>query len=241
MAEENINNTGEEAKENTTPENTQAAENQEVEAPKEAAEAPAEKAVEAVEAEVAEVKAEATEVVEEVIDPNKKQAPKAVAPPEDFDWDAFEEGVQTYSNEERERMDAMYGSTLNSISENEVIMGKVVGLTKKEVVVNIGYKSEGVIQLNEFRYNPDLKVDDEVKVFVESTEDRNGQLVLSHKMARVFGAWTAVNEAMEKDEIITGFVKCRTKGGLIADVFGLEAFLPGSQIDVKPIRKSIKT
>lgn len=241
MAEENNNPAGEEAKENTTPENTQAAENQEakaVEATPEAAEKT--ESPKAEEAPVAETTApEAAKVAssddQEPIDPNKKQAPVA-QPTVDFDWDAFEEGVETYSKEEQSRMDELYSNTLTSVAENEVVMGKVVAVSKKEVVVNIGYKSEGVIQLNEFRYNPDLKVGDEVKVFVESTEDKDGQLVLSHKMARVFGAWTAVNQAMENDEIIMGFVKCRTKGGLIADVFGLEAFLPGSQIDVKPIR-----
>src|SRR6056297_4281047 len=130
----------------------------------------------------------------------------------------------------------MYDQTLSTITENEVIDGTVVSMTKREVVINIGYKSEGVVSLNEFRYNPDLKVGDKVEVYVESQEDKDGQLVLSHKKERALRSWDRVNEALEKDEIIQGFVKCRTKGGMIVDVSGIEAFLPGSQIDVKPIR-----
>lgn len=161
---------------------------------------------------------------------------KPMTPPADFDWDVYEHGQSHYSESDVVAMEEKYNDTLNSINELEVMQGKVVALTKKEVVVNIGYKSEGVISLNEFRYNPDLKVGDGVDVYVESAEDKNGQLVLSHRLARLHGAWDRVNLAMETEEIITGFVKCRTKGGLIADVFGIEAFLPGSQIDVKPIR-----
>src|SRR6056297_512231 len=130
----------------------------------------------------------------------------------------------------------MYDQTLSTITENEVIDGTVVSMTKREVVINIGYKSEGVVSLNEFRYNPDLKVGDKVEVYVESQEDKDGQLVLSHKKARALRSWDRVNQALEKDEIIQGYIKCRTKGGMIVDVFGIEAFLPGSQIDVKPIR-----
>ncbi len=161
---------------------------------------------------------------------------KPVLPPADFDWEIYEHGQGTYSSEEVVQMDNLYDGTLNSINELEVMEGEIVAVTKKEVVVNIGYKSEGVISLNEFRYNPDVKIGDKVAVYVESAEDKNGQLVLSHRLARLHGAWERVNLAMETSEIITGFVKCRTKGGLIADVFGIEAFLPGSQIDVKPIR-----
>ena len=157
-------------------------------------------------------------------------------PPDDFNWDDFEEGIGSYSTGEVEEMNKMYDNTLTFINEKEVIEGSIVSINKKEVVVNIGYKSEGVIPINEFRYNPDLKLGDKVEVFVDSTEDKNGQLVISHKTARVYGAWDRVNTALSSDEIIKGYVKCRTKGGLIVDVFGLEAFLPGSQIDVKPIR-----
>ena len=137
---------------------------------------------------------------------------------------------------EKDRLDTMYESTLTSIDEQSVIEGIVVAVGKKEIVINIGYKSEGVIQASEFRYNPDLKAGDKVEVYVENMEDRNGQMILSHKTARLHSAWDRVNNSLENHEIITGYVKCRTKGGLIVDVFGLEAFLPGSQIDVKPIR-----
>jgi len=133
-------------------------------------------------------------------------------------------------------MEKAYEDTLSSISEKEVLMGTVVGMNKKEVVINIGYKSEGVVPLSEFRYKPDLKMGDQVEVYIEKQEDKGGQMVISHKTARVHNAWGKVNHALETNEIITGFVKCRTKGGLIVDVFGIEAFLPGSQIDVKPIR-----
>ena len=177
----------------------------------------------------------ATETVEEVKEV-VPHTPRKATPPENFDWDEFEHGQSAYNSEEVAQMDELYGNTLNSINEQEVMEGTIVAMTKKEVVVNVGYKSEGVIPLNEFRYNPDLAVGEMVLVYVESTEDRNGQLVLSHRLARLHGAWDRVNQAMEDSEIITGFVKCRTKGGLIADVFGIEAFLPGSQIDVKPIR-----
>ena len=157
-------------------------------------------------------------------------------PPADFDWAAIEDDRKSVPSAERERMEKAYEDTLSSISEKEVLMGTVVGMNKKEVVINIGYKSEGVVPLSEFRYKPDLKPGDQVEVYIEKQEDRGGQMVISHKTARVHNAWGKVNHAMETNEIITGFVKCRTKGGLIVDVFGIEAFLPGSQIDVKPIR-----
>lgn len=152
----------------------------------------------------------------------------------EFDWDAL--ALDGYSLAERAELSDTYVATLNSVAEREVIEGTIVSLNKKEVVVNIGSKSEGVIPTSEFRYNPDLAVGDVVPVFVETQEDKYGQLVVSHKIARVHSAWNKVNEVLKTGEIITGFVKCRTKGGLIVDVFGLEAFLPGSQIDVKPIR-----
>jgi small subunit ribosomal protein S1 len=155
---------------------------------------------------------------------------------EAFDWNAVGKKGEGYSQEEREKLDSIYEKTLKSVAANEIIDGTVVAKNNKEVVVNIGYKSDGVVQLTEFRYNPDLKVGDTVEVYVESQEDKSGQLILSHKTARAMKSWERVNQALENDEIIKGYVKCRTKGGLIADVFGIEAFLPGSQIDVKPIR-----
>ena len=153
----------------------------------------------------------------------------------EFNWDAYE-AAGGYNSDERKKLDKMYESTLSVIREREVVNGTVVSINKKEVVVNIGYKSEGVVPAGEFRYNPDLKAGDLVPVFIEQTEDKNGQLHVSHKTARVFSAWGNVNAALESGEIIKGEVKSRTKGGLIVDVFGIEAFLPGSQIDVKPIR-----
>ncbi|MBP5210568.1 MAG: 30S ribosomal protein S1 [Bacteroidales bacterium] len=170
----------------------------------------------------------------------KKAAPKtskkaqAKDPNADFDWDAFEN--DTEAGVDKAATEEAYAQTLSRINENEVVEGTVVAINKREVIVNIGYKSEGVISINEFRYNPDLKVGDKVEVYVETAEDKKGQLILSHKRARSLRSWDRVNEAYEKDEIVNGFIKCRTKGGLIVDVFGIEAFLPGSQIDVKPIR-----
>ena len=152
----------------------------------------------------------------------------------EFDWDAL--ALDGYSKVERSELSDKYEPTLNAIAEREVVIGTVISLNKKEVVVNIGSKSEGIIPTSEFRYNPDLKVGDKVDVYVETQEDKYGQLVVSHRVARVHSAWIKVNDVLATGEIITGFVKCRTKGGLIVDVFGLEAFLPGSQIDVKPIR-----
>lgn len=159
-----------------------------------------------------------------------------INPLEDFDWSTFGKKQDVYKADEKENLENVYNETLTSIADHEVIDGTVVAKNKKEVVVNIGYKSEGVIPTSEFRYNPDLAIGEKVEVYVESTEDRNGILQLSHKKARSLRAWDRVNDAMETSEIIKGFVKCRTKGGLIVDVFGIEAFLPGSQIDVKPIR-----
>ena len=152
----------------------------------------------------------------------------------DFDWEAL--NLDGYTLIERSEMSDIYEKTLTSINDKEVIKGTVAIITKKEVIVNIGYKSEGVIASNEFRYNPDLKVGDLVDIYVECQEDKTGQLVVSHRTARMHSAWLRVNDVLRTGEIITGFVKCRTKGGLIVDVFGIEAFLPGSQIDVKPIR-----
>ena len=157
-------------------------------------------------------------------------------PPADFDWDALVDDKQVAVTEARTKMGQAYEDTLSSISEKQVLMGTVVGMNKKEVVINIGYKSEGVVPISEFRYKTDLAIGDRVEVYIEKQEDKGGQMVVSHKTARVHNAWSKVNSAMETSEIITGYVKCRTKGGLIVDVFGLEAFLPGSQIDVKPIR-----
>jgi small subunit ribosomal protein S1 len=154
----------------------------------------------------------------------------------DFDWDSVGKKSSTYSSAERERMETLYEKSLSSITEHEVVMGTIVSMTSKDAVVNIGYKSDGIVALSELRYNADIKVGDVIEVYIESKEDRGGQLLLSHKKARSLKSWDRVNEALEGDEIIKGFVKCRTKGGLIVDVFGIEAFLPGSQIDVKPIR-----
>ncbi len=154
---------------------------------------------------------------------------------EEFDWDSYaEEG--SYPKGQKAELEAMYDKTLSSVGEGEVVDGTVIAMNKREVVINIGYKSEGVISLNEFRYNPELKIGEIVEVYVEVQEDKKGQLVLSHKKARALRSWDRVNQALEKDEIIKGYIKCRTKGGMIVDVFGIEAFLPGSQIDVKPIR-----
>jgi len=155
--------------------------------------------------------------------------------PQEFDWDAFESDELRNSPKYKE-YENLYDETLSTVAVDEVVMGTVIQMTSREVVINIGYKSEGVVSLNEFRYNPNLKVGDKVEVYVESQEDKKGQLLLSHKKARAINSWDRVNASLEKDEIITGYIKCRTKGGMIVDVFGIEAFLPGSQIDVKPIR-----
>ena len=159
---------------------------------------------------------------------------KNVKPLDDFNWDEFENG--TSANVSKEELDKAYDETLNKVSEHQVTEGTVISVDKKEVIVNIGYKSDGIIQASEFRYNPNLKVGDKVEVYVENQEDRKGQLILSHKKARLSKSWERVNAALENEEVIQGFIKCRTKGGMIVDVFGIEAFLPGSQIDVHPIR-----
>jgi len=158
------------------------------------------------------------------------------SPIKDFDWDSIDQSEDDYNKKQREELEAEYEKTMSEIAEHEVIEGTVVAKNNKEVVVNIGYKSDGVVPLNELRYNPDIKVGDTIEVYVENQEDNNGQLVLSHKKARILRAWERVNEAYDNDEVIKGTVKSRTKGGLIVDVFGIESFLPGSQIDVKPIR-----
>ena len=160
---------------------------------------------------------------------------KNVAPIEDFNWEAYENG-DAVSNVSREDLEKAYDNTLNKVNDREVVDGTVIAMNKREVVVNIGYKSDGIIPLSEFRYNPDLKVGDTVEVYIENQEDKKGQLVLSHRKARATRSWDRVNAALENEEIIKGYIKCRTKGGMIVDVFGIEAFLPGSQIDVKPIR-----
>ena len=160
---------------------------------------------------------------------------KNIAPLADFDWNAFENGA-TESTQSHDEQEKAYDATLGRVNENEIVDGTVISIGKREVVVNIGYKSDGIIPVNEFRYNPDLKVGDTVEVYVENQEDKRGQLVLSHKKARASKSWERVNAALENKEIIKGYIKCRTKGGMIVDIFGIEAFLPGSQIDVKPIR-----
>ena len=158
------------------------------------------------------------------------------SPVENFDWDAFEKG-EVAGEKSREDLEAAYSQTLNTVKDKEVQEGTIISMNKREAVVNIGYKSDGIIPISEFRYNPDLKVGDKVEVYVESQENNKGQLVLSHKKARAAHSWERVNQAFANDEVITGYIKCRTKGGMIVDVFGgTEAFLPGSQIDVKPIR-----
>jgi small subunit ribosomal protein S1 len=203
--------------------------------------------VQEVATEVTEVKEEETEPIAEVIDvfeekkkiakekSKKKLIPTTSEADEDFDWENLNNN-KGYSTTKKGDLETLYNQTLSTIQEREVIDGTVISMNKREVVVNIGYKSDGIVSLNEFRYNPELKMGDTVEVYVESLEDKKGQLTLSHKKARALRSWDRVNEAMEKDEIIKGYIKCRTKGGMIVDVFGIEAFLPGSQIDVKPIR-----
>ena len=159
-----------------------------------------------------------------------------ITPSGDFDWDADDKGFGNYSAADREKFEEMYAGTFNSINKGEIIAGIVVSINNKDVVLNIGFKSDGLVSLSEFRDTPDLKVGDSVDVFVESQEDANGQLVLSRKRAKTQRSWETINEALDQDKIITGFVKSRTKGGLIVDIMGVEAFLPGSQIDIKPIR-----
>lgn len=186
-----------------------------------AAEAPAETPAEETTEVVAEEAAPAEEVAEETTE---------------FDWDEFEYGIAAKGKTQRDELTKLYEESLTSIDEHTITEGTVINMTDREAIVDIGYKSEGVISLNEFRYNPDLKVGDNVEVLVDKTEDKEGQLVLSHRKARSIKAWDRVNEAHDNEEVVKGYIKCRTKGGMIVDVFGIEAFLPGSQIDVKPIR-----
>ncbi len=193
------------------------------------AEEPAEKTVEA----VAEETVEGTEQ-----EPEKAvaeaQNTKAVDSTEEFDWDALEKGDEISA--EHTELENLYNQTLTTVQEKEVVDGTVISMNKREVVIDIGYKSDGIVSLNEFRYNPELKVGDKVEIYIENLEDVKGQMILSHKKARAVQSWDRVNLALDNDEIIKGYIKCRTKGGMIVDVFGIEAFLPGSQIDVKPIR-----
>jgi small subunit ribosomal protein S1 len=196
--------------------------------------------------ETEEVKTEVpSEVVEEIKENlfDEEPAKPVVAAPKsayesmkDFDWDSIGKKHEIYDEGEKSRLEQEYDRTLSSITEHEVIDGTIVAMNNREVVINIGFKSDGVLPLNEFRYNPDLKVGDKVEVYVENQEDPSGQLILSHKKARILKSWERINTAFETQEIIKGYVKSRTKGGLIVDIFGIEAFLPGSQIDVKPIR-----
>ena len=160
---------------------------------------------------------------------------KNVAPIEDFNWDAYENG-ESVASASHDELEKAYDNTLNKVNDREVVDGTVIAMNKREVVVNIGYKSDGIIPMSEFRYNPELQIGDTVEVYIENQEDKKGQLVLSHRKARATRSWDRVNAALENEEIIKGYIKCRTKGGMIVDVFGIEAFLPGSQIDVKPIR-----
>jgi len=183
--------------------------------------------------EINEVEEAVEPINEEVIAPKAKKS-NASADNSTFDWDAFEN--DGFSEADKAATEESYTQTLSRVSENEVVEGTVVAINKREVIVNIGYKSEGVVSINEFRYNPELAVGDKVDVYVENAEDKKGQLILSHKRARSLKSWDRVNEACENNEIVKGYIKCRTKGGMIVDVFGIEAFLPGSQIDVKPIR-----
>ena len=157
---------------------------------------------------------------------------KNIKPLEDFDWEAFEHGKNPANIAEETKA---YEGTLNNVNDNEVVDGTVTALNDREVVVNIGYKSDGIIPRNEFRYNPELAVGDKVEVYIENQEDKKGQLILSHKRARQARSWDRVNAVYDSGEIVKGFIKCRTKGGMIVDILGTEAFLPGSQIDVKPI------
>ncbi len=195
-----------------------------------------EEVVEEIKEAVAEITEEVTEEVAEEVAEVVEEAGDVEVAPKDFDWDSFEYGMKSMSDEERTELEKMYDATLTTSVEHQVVKGVVVQKTDRDVIIDIGGKSEGIISLNEFRYNPDLKEGDTVEVLVDKQEDKTGQLVLSHRKARAMMAWDRVNEAHETQEIVSGFIKCRTKGGMIVDVFGLEAFLPGSQIDVKPIR-----
>jgi small subunit ribosomal protein S1 len=176
------------------------------------------------------------ELVEEITNESPKSTPKKSKKTDDFDWNEFEEGIQTIDAKQIEEFDKLIDDNFVDTYNDNVIVGEVVNITEREAIIDINAKSEGVISLNEFRYNPDLKIGDKVEVIVDIQEDKTGQLVLSHRKARTIKAWERVIDAHQKETVVTGFVKCRTKGGMIVDVFGLEAFLPGSQIDVKPIR-----
>ena len=210
-----------------------------IEAPAEVVEevvAPVEATTEEV---VAQAEEKAAEFAEPVVIPvaKKEKTPKVVvAEPAAFDWDALEEEDKGFGGKTKKELESRYEATLTTVQEKEVVEGKVISMNKREVVIDIGYKSDGIVSLNEFRYNPELKPKDLVEVYIESLEDLKGQMILSHKKARALRSWDRVNEALDKDEVIKGYIKCRTKGGMIVDVFGIEAFLPGSQIDVKPIR-----
>jgi small subunit ribosomal protein S1 len=182
------------------------------------------------------VELEQQETVEAPAAAEKTKKAKAIAEPADFDWDALEEEDKGFAGRNKKDLESLYEKTLTTVQEKEVVEGRVISMNKREVVVDIGYKSDGIVSLNEFRYNPELKPKDTVEVYIESLEDLKGQMILSHKKARAMRSWDRVNEALDRDEVIKGFIKCRTKGGMIVDVFGIEAFLPGSQIDVKPIR-----
>ncbi len=199
----------------------------------------AEKELKAKEAEFQETVKKEKEVFESEADSlsiDEIKSSSRIAPSEDFDWDADDKVFGNYSKADREKMEELYAGTFNSVTKGEIISGVVVNINSKDVVLNIGFKSDGLVPLNEFRDMPDLKKGDSVDVFVESQEDANGQLVLSRKRAKTQRSWETINEALENDTIINGFVKSRTKGGLIVDIMGVEAFLPGSQIDIKPIR-----
>jgi small subunit ribosomal protein S1 len=233
---ENLNPEMEEVKNEETQEvKTEETAEKVVETVAEATEEVVEETKEEVKEEAPVVEAEETPAAETTEEAPKEEVKKAEQP-EEFDWDALNKKEDAYSPEDRKKLEELYSQSLGSITEHEVIDGTIVSINSREVVVNIGYKSDGVLPFNEFRYNPDLKVGDVVDIYVENQEDTNGQMVLSHKKARILRSWDRINEAHEKDEIINGYVKSRTKGGLIVDVFGIEAFLPGSQIDVKPIR-----
>ena len=195
-----------------------------------------EETVEVVENAVEEAAPEAETVTEEPRPRKMRQIENPYGSLENFDWNKIDADGERYSADEKAQLEERYTKSFKSVDENAVIMGKVVSINAREIVVNIGFKSDGVINASELRYNPNLKIGDEIEVYVESQEDANGQLQLSHKRALILKSWQRVNEAYDNQEIITGYVKGKTKGGLIVDVFGIEAFLPGSQIDVKPIR-----
>ena len=195
-----------------------------------------EETVEVVENAVEEAAPEAETVTEEPRPRKMREIENPYGSLENFDWNKIDADGERYTADEKAQLEERYTKSFKSVDENAVIMGKVVSINSREIVVNIGFKSDGVINASELRYNPNLKIGDEIEVYVESQEDANGQLQLSHKRALILKSWQRVNEAYDNQEIITGYVKGKTKGGLIVDVFGIEAFLPGSQIDVKPIR-----